>query len=185
MAVQHYLSLEIPDVSDERVFIVHDTSIYASDLIVSCATLQITSPGFNDPVVLGSISGTSIRTVLNACTLGIIRNGCDETPPKLQDGLYQIHYSLSPNDRVFVAYDHLRISNTKNRIHKLMCSLNVGFCEPSADVKEKLKEIRLIQSLVALAKAKVEDCHYRSEGMEVFRYALKRLKKMEKGCDNC
>jgi hypothetical protein len=54
-------------------------------------------------------------------------------------------------------------------------------CEPEADIKKELDELRLIKSFIDAAKVKVEDCHENKEGMDLLIYAQKRLRKMD--CD--
>jgi len=60
-------------------------------------------------------------------------------------------------------------------------------CEPDADVKEKLAELRLIKSFIDAAKAKVEYCHDPEAGMELLLYAKKRLDKITNNlcADSC
>jgi hypothetical protein len=55
-------------------------------------------------------------------------------------------------------------------------------CEPDADVKEELEELRQIKSFLDAAKAKVEYCHDAEKGMELFLYAKKRLDKLTATC---
>ena len=56
-------------------------------------------------------------------------------------------------------------------------------CEPAPQVKNQLKELRLIKSFIDAAKAKVEECHENQEAMELLQYAQKRLMKMD--CVKC
>jgi len=179
MASKHQLSLELPDTNNIKVLRIFDTSIYADGVGQDCGVLSITSPGFNLPVNIEMLPG--FNTTLTACTLGLQKTGCSEAVQPLPDGIYVINYSMSPNSIVQVEYNHLRVTQTVNRYYNLMCELEMGACEPDADIKEKLIELRLIKSFIDAAKAKVEYCHSPEAGMELLLYAKKRLDKITNG----
>ncbi len=182
--MKHQLSLEVPDTNNVKILRVFDTSSYAEDIVVKCGILQITTPGFKVSVQIETQPYYNL--VLNACTLGIYNGGCSEDTPILPDGIYRIQYSVSPNDKVYVEYNHLRVTNTLNRYFNELCNLEMAACEPSSDVKSNLKELRLIKSLIDAAKVKVEYCNSPLQGMQLFNYALKRLEKYSgKECQNC
>lgn len=176
MASKHQLSLELPDTNNIKVLRIFDTSIYAEGIGKDCGILGITSPGFNLPVNIEMLPG--FNATLTACTLGLQNIGCSESVQPLPDGVYHIRYSISPNNSVFSEYQHLRVTQTNNRYNNLLCELEMAACEPDADVKEKLTELRLIKSFIDAAKAKVEYCHDAEAGMELLLYAKKRLDKI-------
>ena len=183
MAVKHQLSLEVPDTNNVKVLRTFDTSLYATNFDVSCGLLQITSPGFNLPVNIDVLPHYNL--VLNACTLGLQRTGCGEVSQALPDGIYVIKYSISPNDKVYVEYNHLRVTQTMNKYSTILANLEMSGCEPDADVKERLNELRMIKSFIDAAKVKVEYAHKPHEGMELLIYAQKRLNKFTGPCVNC
>jgi hypothetical protein len=180
MASKHQLSLELPDTNNIKVLRLFDTSLYAEDLAIDCGTLRITSPGFNLPVAIEILKGFNI--VLNACSLGLQRTNCQDASQPIPDGVYVINYSVAPNTSVFVEYNHLRTTQTINKYFNLLCDLEMSACEPDADVKEKLEELRLIKGFIDAAKAKVEYCHEPQAGMELLIYAQKRLNKYATEC---
>jgi len=180
MASKHQLSLELPDTNNIKVLRLFDTSLYAEDLAIDCGTLRITSPGFNLPVAIEILKGFNI--VLNACSLGLQRTNCQDASQPIPDGVYVINYSVAPNTSVFVEYNHLRTTQTTNKYFNLLCDLEMSGCEPGADVKEKLEELRLIKSFIDAAKAKVEYCHEPQAGIELLIYAQKRLNKYATEC---
>ena len=180
MASKHQLSLELPDTNNIKVLRLFDTSLYAEDLAIDCGTLRITSPGFNLPVAIEILKGFNI--VLNACSLGLQRTNCQEASQPIPDGIYVINYSVAPNTSVFVEYNHLRTTQTTNKYFNLHCDLEMSACEPDADVKEKLEELRLIKGFIDAAKAKVEYGHEPQAGMELLIYAQKRLNKYATEC---
>jgi hypothetical protein len=180
MASKHQLSLELPDTNNIKVLRLFDTSSYAEELPISCSTLRITAPGFNLPVAIDVLPHFNI--VLNACSLGLQRTSCAEASQPIPDGIYVINYSVSPNTNVFVEYNHLRTTQTTNKYFNLLCELEMSACEPDADVKEKLEELRLIKSFIDAAKAKVEYGHEPEAGMNLLMYAQKKLNKYATEC---
>jgi hypothetical protein len=121
MSSKHQLSLEVPDTNNCSVFRVFDTSIYSDLIEVTCGTLQITSPGFNQPVSIDVLPGFNL--ILNACTLGLQSTGCGITSNRLPDGIYVVRYSVSPNDKVYVEYNYLRVCQTLNKYYNQLCRL--------------------------------------------------------------
>ena len=182
MASKHQLSLEVLDVKNLGILKITDTSVYTNKIAVDCELLHITVPGFNNPVEIEVEKDFDI--VLTACNLQIQTSDCGELSKDLPDGVYYIRYSVSPNDKVFVEYEHLRVTAILDQWYKQLCQLEMAACEPSADVKESLKELRLIKSFVDAAKAKVEYCHDTEAGMDLYNYAKRRLDKFPDNCCN-
>jgi hypothetical protein len=194
MAYKHQLSLEVPDTNNCSVFRIVDTSIYDEHVPVTCPKLEITSPGYNEPVVIDVVLSQDPTTnapinfsyILNGCTLGIQTVGCGQISERLPDGIYTIKYSVSPNDKVFVEYHYLRTCMTNNKYFNELCKLEMAACEPQPEVKESLNELRLIKSFIDAAKAKVEQCDDLQQGMELLVYAQQRLQKYASGgCSTC
>lgn len=185
---RHVLSLEIPDTLNKCIFRVVDTSVYDPNIAVTCPLLQITTPGFIHPVnftepqIFPGFMGN-----LTACDLGLQTADCNTVFYDLPDGIYIVKYSVEPKNLVFVEYNHLRATCAYNRINKIRCSLNLGACEPTSDVLQKLQQITLIEQYIKAAKAYVEDCHDPKKGMELFKYAVKLIDKLScsTGCETC
>lgn len=180
MANKHQLSLEVPDTNNCSVFRVFDASLYSPILEIDCATLQVTSPGFNEPVSIQVLPHFNL--ILNACTLGLQSSGCGSVSEVLPDGIYHIRYSVSPNSQVYVEYNYLRICQTLNKYFNELCKLELAACEPQADVKEQLEELTLIKNFLDAAKVKVEYCENPQQGMDLFMYAQARLQKLTSYC---
>jgi hypothetical protein len=90
---------------------------------------------------------------------------------------------VSPNDQVYVEYNHLRITVALNRVRKIYCDLDIAACDPPVEIKEKLNKITMIQRYLDAAKSFVEYCHEPSKGMELYNYAIKLLDKLD--CRSC
>jgi hypothetical protein len=177
----HVLSLEVPTVLNTCVMTVMDTSVYTDLIPVVCETLAITVPGFAYSVELPVTYGF-IKNV-TACDLGIQTADCGSSYVDIPDGVYVIKYSVSPNDQVYVEYNHMRISKALSLYNKVLCQVDVNACDPPFIIKEKLEALRMIFMYLQAAKSKVETCHEPQKGMSLYNYAMKLLKKMS--CVNC
>lgn len=185
---KHVLSLEVPDTLNKCILRVVDTSVYSSDIAVTCPLLQITVPGFIHPVnftepqiLPGFIAN------ITACDLGLQSSECGTTFYDVPDGIYIIKYSVEPKNLVYVEYNHLRITTALNRVRAIYCELDLGACEPPTNIMNKLNQLRLVEQYLSAAKAYVEDCHNPKKGMELYTYAMKQLDKLSCGtsCGTC
>jgi hypothetical protein len=186
--MRHILSLEIPDTLNRCILRIVDTSVYDPNIAATCPLLQVTLPGFIHPVNFSPpqiVPGFNAN--LTACDLGIQVSDCNTTFYDIPDGIIVVKYSVEPRDFVYVEYNHLRITCASNKIRQIYCELNMGACEPSTTVLEKLNKIRLIQQQLLAAKAYVEDCHDPKKGMELYKYAVSQLAKLSCGnsCKTC
>ena len=181
MAAKHILSLEVPTVANCEILKITDTSQYAANLPIDCPELLVTPPGFNAPALIKVQSGFDLN--INACALNIQTTGCTEVRTALQDGIYIIKYSVSPNDKTYVEYNLLRISTILSSYYKKLCELDITPCEPTSVREQLLAEMKYIRTLIDAAKAKVEYCQSPNEGMELYDFAKKKLSKIT--CDVC
>ncbi len=181
MASKHILSLEVPTVSNCEILSIRDTSEYSELIPIDCPELLITVPGFNSSVIVKTTPGFFVN--LNGCDLALQKVDCNETRIGLPDGVYVIKYSVAPNDKVYVEYNHLRITNILNAYYKVLCCIDLENCEPFSEKKELIEEMQYIRTLIDGAVAKVEYCSSPSLGMDMYNYALKRLDKIL--CKSC
>ena len=177
----HVLSLEVPTVMNTCILSIFDTSVYSDLIPVNCSTLQITVPGFNYSTEITVAS--NFNEAITACDLKLQTENCGISYTDIPDGIYIIKYSVSPNNLVFVEYNHLRITKALNRYNNILCRVDVADCDPPFKIKQKLEALRIIRMYLDAAKAKIEVCHEHQKGMSLYNYALKLLMKME--CVNC
>lgn len=183
MASKHILSLEVPIVTNSEILSIRDTSLYTDNLPVDYPELLVTVPGFNGPSLISVSKDFYIN--LTGCELGLQKENCETERVSLPDGVYIIRYSVSPNDKVYVEYNHLRVTNILSLYHRILCDIDISTCEPFSDRKNILEEIQYIRTLIDGAIAKVEYCNSPSIGMDMYNYALKRLNKLvcnTRGC---
>ncbi len=183
MADKHILSLEVPTVANCEILSIRDTSQYTSLLPIDCAELLITSPGFNSPALVSVTPNFNLNIV--ACDLGLQTTDCTSTNSDLPDGVYVIRYSVSPNDKVYVEYNHLRISKILTLYFKILCDIDIQACEPSSDQKELIDRVYYLRTLIDAAVAKVEYCGSPNHGMDIYNFALKELQKISCLFSNC
>jgi hypothetical protein len=177
----HQLRLEIPEVLNTCILKIMDMSTYSDIVPITCPTLNITLPGFTYSTQLDFTPNSSVA--LNACDLQIQTNQCDEVNYDLPDGIYVIKYSVSPNDVVYVEYNHLRISMALNKYKSILCKLDLSNCEPTKKILDKVEELKKIKIYLDTAVAKVETCHEPQKGMSLYNYAIALMDKLD--CTHC
>jgi hypothetical protein len=177
----HILSLEVPTVMNPCILKIFDTSVYSNLLPVTCPTLNITVPGFGYSIQLDTTQ--DFVDTITACDLQLQTTDCGTVNVDIPDGIYIIKYSVSPNEIVYVEYNHLRITQALNKYYNVLCDVDANACDPPLKIKQRLEELRLIYMYLQAAKGKVEFCHEPQKGMSLYNYAMKLLNKMT--CTNC
>ena len=184
---QHKLSLEALYVMNDCVLRIVDTSVYSTIVPVDCPILEITLPGFKYSIQFGETTTPAIAPGfmlnLTACYLELQFDNCGSAFSAFPDGIYVIKYSVAPNDKVYVEYNHLRITQALLKYEKILCDIDVAACEPTKEIAKKLEELRKIKMYLEAAKAKVETCHEPKKGMQLYTYAMKLLGKFT--CNSC
>jgi uncharacterized secreted protein with C-terminal beta-propeller domain len=178
--MNHVLSFEAPDTLNACILRLVDTSVYANIPVV-CPVVAITLPGFTYSTEIAVEEGFSLN--VTACDLGIQTLNCGSSYVDLPDGVYILKYSVSPASVVYVEYNHLRMSKVLQTYKKILCAIEVAGCDPPAEVKEKLKKVRILKDMLDAAKAKVEWCHNPKQGMQIFTYVCKEFDKI--ACTLC
>tara|TARA_R100000541_G_scaffold14340_2_gene23766 strand:+ start:125 stop:670 length:546 start_codon:yes stop_codon:yes gene_type:complete len=181
MAAKHILSLEVLSVSNTEVFSIKDTSTYAKNLKVDCPELLITVPGFTNPALIKV--GKNFDLTINACALNVQKTNCGNTRVGIPDGLYILRYQVSPHDKVYVEYNHLRVTNLMKQYYDKLCQLDITPCVPTSDRKKLLDDLNDIRMYIDAAKAKVEYAANPQAGIELFNFAKKQLNKIT--CPTC
>lgn len=178
---KHQLALDIPDTLVPCIFRILDASIYSTIAPIECPTLLITPPGFITSYEYSNFTEDFILN-LSACDIGLQTANCGNTYNDFPDGVYVVKYAVAPQDVVFVEYNHLRITKALNTINDLLCCLDLQACDPQGPVKEKIREVQLLTTMLQAAKATVEYCHTPAQGMDMYNYVMKKLNKLSCGC---
>jgi hypothetical protein len=164
---------EIPS-SDCRVLKLCDSSIYDDANPVFNAILEVTAPGFDCPIFFKVTKG--FLMTLNSSNLKIVPSNTASALTCIPDGIYSIKYSISPNDRQFVAYDLMRNTNQLIAYWREIARLfhdrdrisKKGF-------EEKRAKLVWIKELMDAAKYSVEERGEAEEGMDMYREASSLL----------
>jgi hypothetical protein len=184
MAIKHRLALDIFDTSCETVIKISDVSSYGQGLPVECLRLDITLPGFYQPVYIENLE-PGFNKVIDMITLGYQLANAEHLN-SFPDGLYLIKYSVSPNDKRYVIYNHLRTTCITNEYYRELCKLQLAECEPTKEIKQKLNDLRYIKMLIDAAKAKAEYCDSIAQATDMLGYAARMLGKYQTGsCLTC
>jgi len=172
MAIRHSLSIEIPQVVNPYVLSIWDNSVYSINLPVTCARLDVLLPGFTQPVYVSTTSG--FRVNLDAHNLGLVLPDSDDKI-MLPDGVYNVAYSVSPNDIMKVEYYHMRTTRIMHDYYILLGKQVFNECDDTKN--EKLSELHQIRMFIETAKAKAEVLHAPGEAVEMLAYAQRLLSK--------
>lgn len=183
MASKHILSLEIPTVSNCDLLCIKDTSQYSKELAIDCEELLITLPGFSVPVLIKV--DNKFDMCLTACTMALQTTDCGTRLEMLPDGIYIIKYSVSPNSKVYVEYNHLRVTRLLTTYYQVLCDLEVQACQPMSDKQDLLAEMSYIKIIIDAAVANVEYGQSAAHGMQLYTYAKTRLNKISCPSGNC
>lgn len=176
------LVLNIEEGSNTKTFKINDHSEYNSSLPVTCATLEITPPGFAKIRVISVKAGFSI--VLNASLLHILRVRNYKNLIDLPDGLYKIRYSIDPNDRLFVEYNYFRMAKLNEKYLKVLaCVLSNRKEYKNQDYFEKKRDLIWFKEMMIGAKYLAEDCYDEDKAVEVYNEVHDNISKLlECGC---
>ena len=90
--MRHVLSLHIPETMNDWSFTIHDTSIYATGMAITCPTLQVQMPGFTKATTINDESVPPLAAGfirhLTACNLEVQTVDCGSKYNCLPDGVY-------------------------------------------------------------------------------------------------
>ena len=132
----HVLSLEVPTVMNTCILSIFDTSVYSDLIPINCPTLQITVPGFNYSTEI--TVNPYFNQAITACDLKLQTQNCGTSYTDIPDGIYIIRYSVSPNDTIYVEYNHMRITHALNKYYKILCDVDVAACDTPYIIKNEL-----------------------------------------------
>jgi len=177
---KHILSLDIPDTASPYTLRICDSSTYSTILAVDCPLLEITLPGFSTPAYVEPDNHV-FNLNLNGEDIGLPVPGNGD-PVAIPDGVYKVKYSVSPKDKVFVEYYHLRVTELLNSYYKVLCQVRLGDNEMSEEFHTNLHKLREIKLYIDAAKANVEYCHAPQKGMDMYEYAKKLLTNFYSSC---
>lgn len=180
----HKLAIEVQDgTNDNRYLTVSDFSVYDEILPIKRRKLQVLPP-FSDEYVELAFAEFQI----NAFTTDSLKLTCgviDDIP----DGQYVFHYSIAPNDLVFVYNYHFRVARLRNAVLSKMMLVSVE-CNAAIDecgnieINKYQNMLLHIWMLLNGAQAAGKNSLTSEAAKELYAQANKAFDKLYK-IDNC
>ncbi len=178
------LEVSIVPTNNCKILKVVDNSIYNPNILVENAILEVTLPGYTCPVIFNVTPGFVL--LLNSSSLNIAPASNYAALLPLPEGIYNIKYSIRPNNQLFIEYDYLRNCQQFQRYIVACCAFfdkKCTFCDN--DVIKLRKDLNWIKELIDAAKFKVEDCGECGEGLELYNEANTLLLKVNNCFNSC
>ena len=159
-----------------------DNSWYNPNIPYSNGILEITVPGFSCPIVFDV--NKMFNTAYNSSMLKIAPAYSFTDLIALPDGVYNIKYSVRPNDKLFVEYDLFRTCKATTRYMKAICDLLAGKCNlPSKEFEESKRKLLYIKELIDASKYMVEEAQDAPKGIALYNEADRLLNRLNDcGC---
>lgn len=167
------LFLEVSDAPNIKVLRAFDTSHWCDDAIENYL-LEVLPVNRSKWVTFHVQKGFSLA--MNSSSLGYRKVAGESELVGIPDGIYEFKQSYKPNIHTVQQYLHLRIVETRKKIRKQWDNLLDDICKLSGEEfvaqREKLRDI---EEYLLAAKYKVEECHEKKEGKELYEWAVKLL----------
>ena len=122
------LNLNFPKTTG-KIFILQDRSIYNPKAEIKNCEIEIIRPGYNKANLYKV--NPFFNLILNSNLLNITNVKKEEDLVDIPDGIYNIKYSICPNEQLFVEYNYFRISNIYLKYIDKFCAI---------DFKDKSKQ---------------------------------------------
>lgn len=167
------LHLEVSDSANIKVLRVFDTSQFCDDPIENYL-IEVLPVNKSKWLTFHVQKGFSLA--LNSSALGYRKVSTEADLRDLPDGIYEFKQSYKPNIHTVEEYLHLRTVELRRKIRKEWDKLVDNTCKISQEDfiinRDKLREI---EEFILAAKFKVEECHKKKEGKELYEWATKLL----------
>jgi hypothetical protein len=175
------LSLIPERYSDPKVLLLRDTSIYMPFEDPENFLLEILSPTVSRWISYQVNAGFSLT--LNGSSLKMQSAKTSNELQSLPDGVYTLRMSVKPNFSTLVEFDHLRTVQVQRKYDEVLCNLYSTQCSITRkEFEEKRKQLLSILMDLKAAIAKVEICHEKAEGIDLYEKVKKDLKKFSDEC---
>lgn len=167
------LFLEVSDHPNPKVLRVFDTSLFCDDEIENYL-IEVLPVNKSKWLTFHVLKGFSLS--LNSSSLGYGKVTSESELKALPDGIYEFKQSYKPNIHTLQQFFHLRTVELRRKIRKQWDSLIGHTCRISQeDYIKNRDKLREIEEFVLAAKFKVEECHQKKEGKELYEWATKLL----------
>lgn len=179
--MKHELSLEVSDHCNSKVLRIYDTSHYCDEDDVENYLIEVLPPQKDSFIPFYvqknfslTVNSSSLRYRKVSDYAGLI---------DLHDGIYEIKQSLKPNLKTIVHFYHLRTVSLRLKLRKEWDKLVHDVCKlKKLEFNENREKLREIDEYILAAKYKVEECHDKKGGKELYEWAIKLLEKYTNEC---
>ncbi len=174
---------EVPT-GDANTMRLVDSSFYNPDLKVESAILEITPPSAQLPVLFNVQAGFS--NLYNSSNLKILPAKNYSELVMLPDGIYIIKYSVKPNNKSYVEYNHLRNTSQMLSFNREIYELFSNRAIMSKrEFQQRRESLTWIKELIDAAKVLVEDYQRVVDGVGLYNEANTLLTKLTKSGGTC
>ena len=154
----------VEDYRDCTSLTIIDTSVYNTDMPVTCPIIEVQVPNFSSWLRQEYTPSTAIQMTTISLTLSTTLNS-------LPGGWYKFRMSVNPNAEVYVTYNYLNICCDMASLTNLLCQ---DSCDASID------KIMAIEKKLKAAKLLVEGCNDTYRGIALYNMAVAEIDKMQK-----
>lgn len=175
------LSLEVSNNTNLKVIRLYDTSFYYNNQAVENYLVEVLPVNKTTWIVFNV--DKHFQLVLNSSNLHYKKVDKAEDLLDLPDGIYEIKQSIKPNLKTLNHFYHFRIIEILNRLQKERDTLFNDKCDISkTEFIINRDRLRDIEEYLLAAKWKVEECHDKVKGKEMYEFARKLLEKYSNEC---
>lgn len=180
----HILSIAVRDsVYDNKYIYVEDFSQWDEMLEIKYRRLQVLAPYADEYIIVPFPMNQSMA-------LTSINMNLSKSLQDLPDGFYNIHYSVSPNDRVFCELGYYRVARLMNNVLTKMSSIyqasdSIDNC---GNIEVDKQEILLMHVWASLkgAQAVGKDPNASKKADDLYKIAQRQYDKLfDVNCKNC
>lgn len=181
----HKLNISVEDSTVNNKYIyVEDLSEWDEVLDIRYRRLQVHPPYLDNYIIVPFPNDKKLA-------LSSVSMDLSKTLEDLPDGLYKIHYSVSPNDKVFIEYGHYRVAKLMNRVLSKMASLDFD-CDNGIDqcgnveLDKQADTLLHIWMLLKGAQAVGKDCYKAEKAKDLYKQASREYDKLfDETCVGC
>ena len=170
------LLLDIRNSKTGKSFEIKDISEYNPNGPVSCGTIRVIAPGYS-PKYYDVVAGFVLN--INASNLGIQKTSVYDSLNELADGVYNIRYSINPNDKLFVEYVFFNTYKLNKLYIEKVCDFMNTKCD--MDISEKTDRVNKLWEIsnnIDLCKIAAEDCRNIADAELIYNNTLDLIKKL-------
>lgn len=169
---------EIPT-NNPKTLILKDTSFYNESIKTENCILEISTPGSYITQIF-KVRPDFIKTY-NSSSLKILPVKKASQLIPLPDGIYNIKYSVKPNNLVFVEYSLMRNVRILQRYYSAGCDLFTNKCDiTKREFEQRREQLTWIKELIDFSKYKVEECGEEQAGLDLYNQAKELLDNYQK-----